>query len=75
MKSFPLEPIEKASTDELRALQFKRLQATLRHAYGNSPAYRAKFDAAGVAPEDCRSLADLAKFPFTTKHDLRAHYP
>jgi len=75
MKSFPLEPIEKASVDELRALQLKRLQATLAHAYANSPVYRAKFDQAGVHPSDCRSLADLAKFPFTTKHDLRDHYP
>ena len=75
VRSFPLEPIEKASVDELRALQLKRLRSTLRHAYDNSPAYRKKFDAAGVHPEDCRSLADLAKFPFTTKHDLREHYP
>lgn len=75
MKAFPLEPIEKASVDELRALQFKRLRATLRHAYDNSPVYRAKFDAAGVHPEDCRSLADLRKFPFTTKADLRGAYP
>ncbi len=75
MNAFPLEPIEKASVDELRSLQFKRLQATLRHAYQNSPVYRAKFDAAGVHPDDCRSLADLAKFPFTTKQDLRDSYP
>lgn len=75
MKAFPLEPIEKASIDELRALQFKRLRATLRHAYDNSPVYRAKFDAAGVHPDDCRSLADLRKFPFTTKADLRGAYP
>ena len=75
MKAFPLEAIEKAGVDELRALQLKRLQATLRHAYGNSPVYRAKFDAAGVHPDDCRSLADLAKFPFTTKADLRDNYP
>ena len=74
-KSFPLEPIEKASTDELRALQLKRLQATLHQAYANSPAYRAKFDAACVHPSDCNSLADLAKFPFTTKADLRDNYP
>ena len=74
-KQFPLEPIEKASTDELRALQLKRLQATLHHAYANSPAYRAKFDASGVHPSDCKSLADLAKFPFTTKIDLRDSYP
>ena len=73
--SFPLDPIEKASIDELRALQLKRLQATLQHAYANSPAYRAKFDAAGVHPDDCKSLQDLAKFPFTTKADLRDNYP
>ena len=73
--NLPLEPIEKASIDELRALQLKRLQATLQHAYANSPAYRAKFDAAGVHPDDCKSLQDLAKFPFTTKADLRDNYP
>ena len=73
--SLPLEPIEKCSVDELRALQLKRLQATLHHAYANSPVYRAKFDAAGVHPSDCRSLADLAKFPFTSKADLRDNYP
>ncbi len=73
--AFALEPIEKASQDELRALQLTRLQATLRHAYANSPAYRAKFDAAGVHPDDCRTLQDLAKFPFTAKADLRDAYP
>ena len=75
MNAFALEPIEKAGVDELRALQLKRLQATLRHAYLHSPVYRAKFDAAGVHPDDCRSLADLQKFPFTTKADLRDNYP
>jgi phenylacetate-CoA ligase len=75
MNHFPLEPIEKASIDELRGLQLKRLQATLRHAYTNSPVYRAKFDEAGVHPDDCKSLSDLAKFPFTTKKDLRDSYP
>jgi phenylacetate-CoA ligase len=75
MKNFPLEPIEKASVDELRALQLKRLQATLHHAYANSPVYRAKFNAAGLRPGDCRSLEDLAKFPFTSKSDLRDSYP
>ncbi|OOG50724.1 phenylacetate--CoA ligase PaaK [Polaromonas sp. C04] len=75
LTAFALEPIEKASLDELRALQLKRLQATLVHAYTHSPAYRAKFDAAGVHPHDCRSLADLARFPFTSKKDLREHYP
>lgn len=72
---FPLEPIEQASIDELRALQLQRLQWSLRHAYEHSPVYRAKFDAAGVHPDDCKSLADLAKFPFTTKKDLRDSYP
>lgn len=75
MRSFPLEPIEKASIDELRALQLERLKWSLRHAYEHSPVYRAKFDAAGVHPDDCRTLADLAKFPFTTKSDLRDNYP
>ena len=70
-----LEPIETASRDELQALQLHRLQATLAHAYGNVPHYRLAFDAAGVHPSDCRSLADLAKFPYTTKADLRANYP
>ena len=74
-KVFPLEPIEKASIDELRSLQLKRLQQTLQHAYANSPVYKAKFDAAGVHPDDCKSLADIAKFPFTTKSDLRDSYP
>ena len=74
-KVFPLEPIEKASIDELRSLQLKRLQQTLQHAYANSPVYRAKFDAAGVHPGDCKTLADIAKFPFTTKSDLRDSYP
>ena len=75
MKSFPLESIEKASVDELRALQFKRLKQTLQHAWAHSPACRRKFDAAGVHPEDLRTLADLRKFPFTTKADLREAYP
>ena len=75
MKTFPLEPVEKCSVDELRALQLARLQASLRHAYAHSPAYRAMFSASGVHPDDCRSLADLRKFPFTTKQDLRANYP
>lgn len=75
MKSFPLEPIEKASVDELRSLQLERLKWSLRHAYEHSPVYKTKFDAAGVHPDDCRTLADLAKFPFTTKSDLRDNYP
>ena len=75
MKNFPLEEIEKASRDELQDLQLQRMQWTLKHAYENVPHYRKKFDAAGVKPQDCRSLADLAKFPFTTKADLRETYP
>jgi len=75
MKSFPLEPIEKAPIAELRALQLERLRWSLQHAYDNVPHTRRKFDAAGVKPQDCRSLADLAKFPFSTKADLRETYP
>ncbi|HEY2165889.1 MAG TPA: phenylacetate--CoA ligase PaaK [Jatrophihabitantaceae bacterium] len=70
-----LEAIERASVDEIRELQLRRLQWTLRHAYDNVPHYRAAFDAAGVQPEDCTQVADLARFPFTTKHDLREQYP
>jgi phenylacetate-CoA ligase len=70
-----LEPIERASRDELRALQLKRLKWSLTHAYERVPHYRRKFDAMGVRPKDCRTLADLAKFPFTTKNDLRDTYP
>ena len=73
--NFPLDPIEKASIDELRSLQLKRLKATLHHAYAYSPVYRAKFDAAGIHPDECKSLADLSKFPFTAKSDLRDSYP
>ncbi|WUH95572.1 phenylacetate--CoA ligase [Streptomyces sp. NBC_00433] len=61
--------------EQLRALQLERLQATLRHAYDHVELYREKFDAAGVRPEDCRTLEDLARFPFTTKADLRDGYP
>jgi phenylacetate-CoA ligase len=70
-----LEPTLSASRDELEALQFERLRSTLRHAYANNAAYRRKFDAAGVKPDDLRALADLARFPFTTKADLREAYP
>ena len=70
-----LEAIETASRDEISALQLQRLQATLARVYENVPHYRQAFDAKGVRPQDCQSLADLAKFPFTTKHDLRANYP
>jgi phenylacetate-CoA ligase len=70
-----LDPIERASLDELQALQLERLRWSLHHAYENVPHYRAAFDAAGVHPDDCKDLADLAKFPFTTKADLRENYP
>ena len=70
-----LEPIERASRDEIQALQLKRLKATLQHVYANVPHYRQAFDAKGVHPDDLKTLADIAKFPFTTKHDLRANYP
>ncbi|RAF05635.1 phenylacetate--CoA ligase family protein, partial [Burkholderia multivorans] len=71
----PLEPIETASRDELTALQLERLKWSLRHAYDNSPVYRRKFDEAGVHPDDLQTLADLSRFPFTTKSDLRDSYP
>jgi phenylacetate-CoA ligase len=72
---FPLEPIETASVDELRALQLERLRWSLAHAYENVAHYRRKFDEAGAHPSDLKSLSDLAKFPFTTKADLRDTYP
>ncbi|KWF10640.1 phenylacetate--CoA ligase PaaK [Burkholderia pseudomultivorans] len=71
----PLEPIETASRDELTALQLERLKWSLQHAYDNSPVYRRKFDDAGVHPDDLTTLADLSRFPFTTKSDLRDSYP
>jgi phenylacetate-CoA ligase len=70
-----LEPIETASTDELRALQLQRLQWSVRHAFDNVEHYRRSFADAGVHPDDLRSLEDLAKFPYTVKDDLRASYP
>ncbi len=70
-----LDPIEIASRDEIEALQVKRMRKTLAHAYANVPHYTAAFDAAGVHPNDLTTLADLAKFPFTVKQDLRDNYP
>ncbi|MFT3665288.1 phenylacetate--CoA ligase PaaK [Piscinibacter sp.] len=70
-----LDPIETASRDELQALQLQRLQWSLRHAYANVPHYKRAFDAKGVHPDDLKSLADLSKFPFTAKKDLRDNYP
>ncbi|ARZ71475.1 phenylacetate--CoA ligase [Streptomyces albireticuli] len=70
-----LDTAERMSGAELAALQLERLRATLRHVYENVGFHRRAFDAAGVRPEDCRSLGDLGRFPFTTKADLRDHYP
>ncbi|MEU5716415.1 phenylacetate--CoA ligase PaaK [Streptomyces sp. NPDC020403] len=70
-----LDAAERLGRDELGTLQLQRLRATLRHAYDNVAFYRTAFDAAGVRPEDCRTLADLARFPFTVKADLRDNYP
>jgi phenylacetate-CoA ligase len=70
-----LDSAERMSVDELRELQLERLRWTLRHAYSNVPFYRKRFDDAGLHPDDCRELADLARFPVTTKDDLRDNYP
>ena len=70
-----LEPIEKASIDELRTLQLSRMKQTLHHVYKNTPHYKKAFDEHGVHPDDLQQLSDLAKFPFTTKADLRDNYP
>jgi phenylacetate-CoA ligase len=70
-----LDPFERGSIAELRAHQRERLAWTLRHAYDNVAHYRQAFDAAGLTPDDFRELGDLARFPFTTKADLRANYP
>jgi phenylacetate-CoA ligase len=72
---FGLEAIETASRDEIAALQALRLKRTLDNVYENVPAYRKKFDAAGVSPSDFLRLEDIGKFPFTTKQDLRENYP
>jgi len=71
----PLHPVETASRDEISALQLTRLKQTLHHVWANVPHYRRSFEAAGVHPDDLRSLEDLARFPFTTKADLRQNYP
>ena len=70
-----LEPIETASRDEIAALQLERLKWSLQHAYDNVPHHRKAFDAKGVHPDDLKTLADLAKFPFMVKTDLRDNYP
>lgn len=70
-----LHRIESATSEELRSLQLERLKWSLHHAYDNVPHYRGAFDAAGVSPDDCRTLADLSLFPFLVKEDLRVNYP
>ncbi len=70
-----LEPIEKASRKEIAELQLERMKWTLGHVYQNVPLYQEKFDKAGVHPTDLKTLADLARFPFTVKNDLRDTYP
>ncbi|HZV92202.1 MAG TPA: AMP-binding protein, partial [Caldimonas sp.] len=70
-----LEPIERASADELRSLQLQRLQWSLKHAYDNVAHYRQAFDARGVHPSDLTELSHLSRFPFTVKGDLRDNYP
>ncbi|MEX8192139.1 phenylacetate--CoA ligase PaaK [Comamonas guangdongensis] len=74
-QSCALDAIETASRDEIEALQLQRLRWTLQHAYDRVPHYRQAFDARGVSPADLKTLADIAKFPFTTKKDLRDNYP
>ena len=75
LRPIELDPIERASRDEISALQLTRLRATLEHVYADVPHYRRAFDEKGVHPSDLKTLADLAKFPFTGKGDLRANYP
>jgi phenylacetate-CoA ligase len=75
LRPLELDPIERASRDEISALQLTRLRATLENVYANVPHYRRAFDDKGVHPSDLKSLADLARFPFTGKGDLRANYP
>jgi phenylacetate-CoA ligase len=70
-----LDPIETASRDEIASLQLQRLRWSLQHAYDHVPHYRRAFDEKGVHPSDLRTLSDLARFPFTTKKDLRENYP
>jgi phenylacetate-CoA ligase len=75
MNTFALDPVERADVASLRALQLERLKWSLQHAYRNVEHYRRKFDAAGVHPDQLKSLSDLARFPFTAKSDLRDTYP
>src|SRR4051812_31514574 len=75
LRPVELDPIERASRDEIAALQLARLRETLAHVYASVPHYRRVFDDKGVHPDDLKTLADLARFPFTGKADLRANYP
>ncbi|HSD53094.1 MAG TPA: phenylacetate--CoA ligase PaaK [Burkholderiales bacterium] len=75
MRQGESDPLEHASRDELARVQLERMRRSLAYAYERVPHYRAAFDAAGVRPDDLRTLEDLARFPFTTKQDLRANYP
>ena len=70
-----LTAIETASTDEIASIQLERMQWSFKHAYENSAFYKAQFNAHNVHPDDLKTLADLAKFPYTTKQDLRDNYP
>lgn len=74
-RSTPLDPIETASRDEITALQLERMQWSVKHTYDNVAPYRKKCGDKGVHPSDLKTLADLAKFPFTSKEDLRLAYP
>lgn len=71
----PLDAIETASVDELKALQLERMKKTFQHAYDNVPFYKNSFDQQGIHPDDLKDLSDLKNFPFTTKADLRDNYP
>lgn len=78
MTSFPEAAVgdyNTASRDEIESVQLTRLKWTVQHAYANSPMYKKKFDEHGVHPDDLQALSDLSKFPYTTKQDLRDHYP
>lgn len=75
MKKEYFNPIEQASIDEIKALQFERMSHTLQYAYDNVPLYKQKFDAKGIHPQDLKTLSDLRHFPFTVKDDLRENYP
>lgn len=74
-KKGDLDPIETASRDEIAALQFHRMKRSMKHAYENSPFYRKRFIEHDVHPEELKTLADISKFPFTYKNDLRDTYP